>query len=238
MTEKHSDSISVYIIENQEMFSVFYRTVLVPEKGFNNLGISDELRRDIVDEFIPRNRLDILIYGTRELNQETIDRVTDICIRFPSLGVILLFDFYDTESIKLLQKTVRNRVSGTAVYLKGSISSTDQLYTIIKWVKDGHFIFDPALTSLILTEKHHHTFIKNLTKRELEVLSLISEGCTNSAIAARLYIDIKTVRHHINSIYSKIQDEKEWGQKHPRVNAARLYLETTGDLTSSSRDEM
>lgn len=218
------------------MFSVFYRTVLVPEKGFATTIIGEELRTAVLQETLCHNRPDILIYGTRELNQAIIDAVTDICVRFPSLGIILLFDFYDTESIKLLQKTVRNRVSGTAVYLKGSISSTDQFYTIIKWVNDSHFIFDPALTSLILTEKHHHTFIKNLTKRELEVLSLISEGCTNSAIAARLYIDIKTVRHHINSIYSKIQNEKEFGEKHPRVSAARLYLETTGDLISMTGD--
>ena len=117
-----------------------------------------------------------------------------------------------------------------AVYLKSSITRTEQIQSIMKWVKERNFIFDPALTSLLLTEKHSHTFLKGLTRRELEVLSLISEGCTNSAISARLYIDIKTVRHHINSIYGKIQLNRDSQDKHPRVNAARLYLETTGDL--------
>lgn len=219
------------------MFSVFYRTVFVPENGFTIIGTSEELDHAVIDNVLQQRRPDILLFGTRDLNQLVIDNVTDICIRFPSLGIVLLFDFYETESIKQLQKNVRNRVCGTAVYLKGSISNTEQICTILKWVKDGHFIFDPALTSIILTEKHHHTFLKGLTKRELEVLSLISEGCTNSAIAARLYIDIKTVRHHINSIYSKIQNEKEAGQKHPRVHAARIYLETTGDLSTSTQED-
>ena len=65
-----------------------------------------------------------------------------------------------------------------------------------------------------------------------EVLNLLSQGYTNSAIAGTLFIDIKTVEHHLNSIYSKLKADPDYGNKHLRVSAARLYLETMGDLTS------
>ncbi len=43
-----------------------------------------------------------------------------------------------------------------------------------------------------------------LTARELEVLQLIADGLTNTAIARRLYISEKTVQHHVSSILAKL----------------------------------
>jgi len=94
----------------------------------------------------------------------------------------------------------------------------------------GQIIIDPALTSLLFTEKQENPFVDQLTARELEILDLIASGYTNQGIANACYIDIKTVRHHINNIYSKIRAESDWTRRHPRVSATRLYLETTGKL--------
>ncbi|CAN5257180.1 hypothetical protein BH23BAC3_BH23BAC3_36410 [soil metagenome] len=44
-----------------------------------------------------------------------------------------------------------------------------------------------------------------LTPRELEVLELISGGHKNGEIAEELYISPKTVRNHVNRIFSKMQ---------------------------------
>jgi len=68
-------------------------------------------------------------------------------------------------------------------------------------------------------------FLKQLTTRELEILSLLSQGYTNSSIADTLFIDIKTVEHHLNSMYSKLKSDPDYNTKHLRVSAARLYLE-------------
>jgi DNA-binding CsgD family transcriptional regulator/tetratricopeptide (TPR) repeat protein len=44
----------------------------------------------------------------------------------------------------------------------------------------------------------------HLTNRQLEVLSLISEGLSNGEIADRLYLSKKTVEHHVSAIYPKL----------------------------------
>jgi DNA-binding NarL/FixJ family response regulator len=43
-----------------------------------------------------------------------------------------------------------------------------------------------------------------LTEREVEVLRLIAEGCSNREMAHRLSISPKTVGHHVQHIYDKI----------------------------------
>lgn len=43
-----------------------------------------------------------------------------------------------------------------------------------------------------------------LTSRQMEVLSLLSEGCINAEIAERLFISAKTVDHHVSAILAKL----------------------------------
>jgi DNA-binding NarL/FixJ family response regulator len=45
----------------------------------------------------------------------------------------------------------------------------------------------------------------NLTEREHEILSLIAEGHTNTAIASRLYLSPKTVRNYVSGIFTKLE---------------------------------
>ena len=45
---------------------------------------------------------------------------------------------------------------------------------------------------------------RSLTAREQEVLSLLVQGLTNPSIAARLFITVHTLEHHLTSIYTKL----------------------------------
>ncbi len=43
-----------------------------------------------------------------------------------------------------------------------------------------------------------------LSEREIEVLRLVADGCSNPEIATRLYISRRTAEHHVQHIYIKI----------------------------------
>ncbi|MBU6330450.1 MAG: response regulator transcription factor [Acidobacteria bacterium] len=43
-----------------------------------------------------------------------------------------------------------------------------------------------------------------ITRREIEVLQAITDGCSTPQVAARLYLSQKTVKNHLASIYQKL----------------------------------
>lgn len=47
-----------------------------------------------------------------------------------------------------------------------------------------------------------------ITERELEVLKLIADGCSNKQIADQLYISIHTVKSHVSSLLSKMHVDR------------------------------
>lgn len=71
--------------------------------------------------------------------------------------------------------------------------------------------------AVIATKLDYH-----LTERENEVLALISQGNSNQQIREILFIELRTVEHHINAIYSKL-GLRGGAPGHPRVLAAKIY---------------
>jgi LuxR family maltose regulon positive regulatory protein len=66
-----------------------------------------------------------------------------------------------------------------------------------------------------------NTPIQPLSKRELEIIRLIANGCTNKEIAQRLYISVRTVKYHTTSIYTKLEVT---GRAQAAVKAKELGL--------------
>lgn len=80
---------------------------------------------------------------------------------------------------------------------------------------EGNAWIDPAIAKIVLkktqsmdtgTEAEYSQPIAAypLTERELEVLQLIVEGCSNAAIAEKLYITVGTVKTHVRNILNKL----------------------------------
>ena len=66
-----------------------------------------------------------------------------------------------------------------------------------------------------------------LTRRQLEILSLMARGLSNSAICTELWLSPKTVETHIGGIYANLGLAEEPGS-HRRVQAVLCYLQAMG----------
>ena len=96
-------------------------------------------------------------------------------------------------------------------------------------------MLDPIMVEKLTSQKgiSENSPLKELTRREMEVLALMAKACTNSTIASILYIQPRTVEHHINSIFSKLSIAPETGQ-HARVQAVLAYLKATGQAAQTA----
>jgi len=234
MDDTESKAIRLYVVEEQEMYRELYKSVLASRATIELLRVTTNGDLNAMSQAISTLSPDVLLLSTKRLDQNTIDELRHIRLAYPRIGIVLLLMFYNTQDIESLRKLALAGNGGMALFLKQSLDLTEQLCGIIIAVNQGQIILDPVLTSLLLSNKPECPFLKQLTSRELEILALLSKGYTNSAIAESLFIDLKTVEHHINSMYSKLKATADFSQKHPRVNAARLYMEAMGELPAST----
>jgi DNA-binding NarL/FixJ family response regulator len=81
----------------------------------------------------------------------------------------------------------------------------------IRAVGEGEAIFSPSIASRLMDyfaatrQQVPQEIFPELTEREREILTLIARGESNTAIAERLTITVKTVRNHVSNIYNKLQ---------------------------------
>lgn len=108
------------------------------------------------------------------------------------------------------------RAGAHGYVIKGAEPS--EVLRAIRSVADGEAIFSPGIAERLMhyfatppaasdgsTRRGGSLIFPDLTEREREVLALIAQGFTNSAIAERLVLSPKTVRNYITEIFSKLQ---------------------------------
>lgn len=96
------------------------------------------------------------------------------------------------------------RAMSAEVGAKGFVSKLSDekmLLDAVNTVAAGKTFVQPDLVSSLLENR---TLFMTLTKREQQVVNLISDGFTNEEIAARLEIKLSTLENYISVIYDKL----------------------------------
>lgn len=229
-TRSTRDTIGIFVSEEQEFYRQIYQASFENDHAFTFMGISPQGGEKNLLQRVAEDQPEVLLVGTKHFTEELTQQLADICNDYPRTGLVILLTVVNKEESRLLRKVIQKCRSGIAVYMKQSLDNPKQLHDIIRSVNHGQVILDPEVASTVLMENSECPFMKLLTEREIEILNFLAQGHTNHGIANLLCIDVKTVAHHLNNIYSKLKDDSEFNQKHPRVSVARLYLETTGEL--------
>jgi DNA-binding NarL/FixJ family response regulator len=230
MVQAKSETLSLYVVEEQEIYREIYKYVLPMRANFDLLQVSATGEAGALTQSVSELCPDVLLLSIKKLDINIIEELEQIRNDYPKMGIVILLVFYSSRDIDLLRRLALSGEGGLALFLKQSLDQIEQLCRTILAVSQGQVILDPPLATFMFAGKPECPFLKQLTTRELEILSLLSQGYTNSAIAEILYIDIKTVEHHLNSMYSKLKADPDFNDKHLRVSAAKLYLETVGDV--------
>jgi len=106
--------------------------------------------------------------------------------------------------------------------LKDRVSDVAEFVDGIRRVAAGGTVLDPEVVATIMA-RHQAQPVDRLTPREREVLALMAQGRSNTAIAASLVVSEKAVAKHINNIFTKL-DLPVGQDEHRRVRAVLTWL--------------
>jgi DNA-binding NarL/FixJ family response regulator len=140
----------------------------------------------------------------------------------PESPVLVLSHYVEERSAADL---IASDTKGFGYLLKHRVADVPAFLDAVEVVGDGGTVLDPEVVSQILVRSHRRSALDELTPREREVLQLMAEGRTNSAIATTLHVSVGSAKKHIAPIFTKLHlapDESE----NRRVLAVLRYLES------------
>jgi len=145
---------------------------------------------------------DVVLMDLQMPGQSGIDATRAITSAHPSIAVLILTMTDDADAV-----FAAIRAGARGYLLKGA--DRQELLRAIHGIASGEAIFGLGIAERLLgafaTEHHPSPPLPVLTDREREVIVLLADGYTNTAIAGKLVVSPKTVRNHVSNILTKLQ---------------------------------
>jgi DNA-binding NarL/FixJ family response regulator len=173
------------------------------------LAALDEHRPDlaIVDVRMPPTQTD-----------EGVRAAVEARRRRPDAAILILSQYVEERyASDLLSSGAR----GIGYLLKDRVADAQEFVAAASRVAAGGTVIDPEVVAQLLVRRERP--VDALTPRETEVLSLMAEGHSNSAIVERLEISQSAVEKHVRKVFTKL-GLPETEQHHRRVLAVLTYL--------------
>jgi DNA-binding NarL/FixJ family response regulator len=195
------ETIHVIVADDHPMFRKGLHGLLESVTGIEVVGEATNGEEAIA--LTERLRPDVILMDINMPGVNGIEATRRILHVNPSVGVLVLTMYEDDDSVFAAMR------AGARGYLLKGVDQVEVLRAI-NAVSNGEAIFSPSIAQRLIhyfstLEKTASPVFPELTDREREVLILIAQGNTNTAIAEKLVLSPKTVRNHVSTIFSKLQ---------------------------------
>lgn len=152
---------------------------------------------------------------------EGLRAALDIRSTYPDTKILVLSQYVEESyATDLLEAG-----GGVGYLLKDRVSKLADLSDALARVAAGGTVLDPEVVSALLTKRRRRDPLAELSPREREVLGLMAEGRTNTAIGRIMVITQGAVEKHISSIFTKLGLPPS-SDDHRRVMAVLAWLES------------
>jgi DNA-binding NarL/FixJ family response regulator len=215
--------IRVLLADDQVLFVESLRTVLETRaEDFEVVGVAGTGREAV--QLVMEKHPDIILMDVRMPEMDGVEATKIIHETYPDIHVLMLTTFDDDEYV------VEALNHGAAGYMLKDMPPAD-LIVSLRAVCKGSIIISPQVANKLLRMREGEgkpedgtvrpkplpdgSFLRYLSKREIEILRLIGTGADNVRIARKLSIAEQTVKNHVSVIYSKLH-------VHNRMQAMKL----------------
>ncbi|BCJ44025.1 DNA-binding response regulator [Actinoplanes ianthinogenes] len=140
----------------------------------------------------------------------------------PGTPILVLSQYVE---VSYADDLLADRRGAVGYLLKDRVSLVADFLDGLRRVAEGGTVLDPEVVGQLLVRRRRDDPLRSLTPREREVLGLMAEGMSNTAIARKMVVTDGAVEKHVRNIFTKLdlhQDEEQ----HRRVLAVLAYLQT------------
>jgi DNA-binding NarL/FixJ family response regulator len=140
--------------------------------------------------------------------------------RVPGSPVLVLSQYVE---VSYADDLLADRLGAVGYLLKDRVSQVAEFLDALRRVATGATVLDPEVVGQLLVRRRRDDPLRNLTPREREVLALMAEGRSNTAIARAIVVTDGAVEKHVRNIFTKL-DLPPDDEQHRRVLAVLAYL--------------
>jgi DNA-binding NarL/FixJ family response regulator len=194
---------------------------LLVDSGFEvvgQAGDADDLLRKV-----GAHKPDIAVVDVRmppTHTDEGLRAAHRIRAEYPETAVLVLSQYVEEAyALDLLSESTER----TGYLLKDRVADVRTFTDAVRRVAKGGSALDPEVVALMLGRRRRADPLATLTPREREVLGLMAEGRSNSAMAEALVVSERAVEKHVTAILSKL-DLPPAAEDHRRVLAVLRFL--------------
>ena len=163
----------------------------------------------IIDVRMPPNHTDDGLRAALQIRSE-----------FADVGILVLSQYVEERYATDL---LGANTGAVGYLLKDRIADIGEFLGAVRQVADGGTVLDPEVVAQLLARSRRHDPLERLTAREREVLNLMAEGRSNTAIARKLVVSDKAIEKHVGNIFTKL-DLPPTTDDHRRVLAVLQWV--------------
>ncbi|HRO08678.1 MAG TPA: response regulator transcription factor [Saprospiraceae bacterium] len=202
--------INILIADDHTMFVDGMDSILSGEADFVVVGRSYD--GPSVLDFLRNHKVDLVLLDVNLPGMNGIEVCKEITSQYPDVKVLAI-SMFNEESF--VSEILNNGAKGYILKNTGR----EELLKAIRTVAGGNSYFSDEVTEIIMkglmnkrkSSARTGSFIPRLSRREKEVLKLITREFTTQEIADNLFISLKTVESHRASLLSKLNARNSAG---------------------------
>lgn len=192
--------IRILIADDHPVFRFGLRALLESQPDMVVLGEADS--GDAAVQMAKSLQPDVVLMDVSMLDLNGIEATQQITAMVPDAAILMITMFDDETVFSAMQAGARGYL------LKGA--QGEETLRAVRAVANGEVIFSSGVAKQMMVYfsrgmKTADAPFPDLTSREREILDLLAQGLTNTAIADRLVLSPKTIRNQVSNIFSKLQ---------------------------------
>ena len=197
--------IRIMLVDDQSLFREALRTLLALQEDFDIVAEAENGERAVALARV--HKPDVILMDLRMPVMGGVEATRRILTANPAARIIVLTTFEEDEEIFDAMR------AGALGYLLKACSA-EKLCEALRAAAKGTSVLEPSVAARMMAELNRltakegkrvsQTLADPLSERELGVLKLLADGCSNKDIGSRLNITEGTVKNHMTNVLGKL----------------------------------